>query len=119
MPDRPISLTIDKSEDSQSSLLLPSLLLRYPPKTKALRPKAYFLICGSSASRKPSPTKLRENNISAIVSPGKINCHGYTARFCAPSAARLPQETRGGRTPRPRNDKNASLNITLGIVSGA
>src|SRR5882724_3292592 len=79
----------------------------------------FFLICGSKASRNPSPTKFKEKSINAIVAAGKSICHGYTARFWAPSAARLPHETRGGRTPRPRNDRNASLNITVGTVKVA
>ena len=38
-------------------------------------------VCGSSASRRPSPRKLSENSVSAIVTPGKISCQGKTAMF--------------------------------------
>ena len=39
------------------------------------------LICGSSASRNPSPRKFKEKSVSAIVTPGKINCHGKIPIF--------------------------------------
>jgi len=35
-----------------------------------------FRICGSSASLSPSPRKFKEKSMSAIVTPGKISCHG-------------------------------------------
>ena len=40
-----------------------------------------FLICGSSASRRPSPRKLSENSVIAIVMPGHSSCHGKIAMF--------------------------------------
>ena len=55
----------------------------------------------------------------AIVTPGQISCHGKTAMFWTPSAARLPHDASGACTPRPRNDRNASSSITDGIVSVA
>jgi len=35
-----------------------------------------FRICGSSASRNPSPRKFNEKSINAIVTPGKMSCQG-------------------------------------------
>ena len=35
------------------------------------------------------------NSVTAIVMPGQISCHGKTARFWIPSAARLPHEASG------------------------
>src|SRR6185295_17576375 len=36
-----------------------------------------------------------------------------------PSAARLPHEASGACTPKPRNDRNASVNMICGIVNVA
>src|SRR2546430_9097801 len=78
----------------------------------------FFLICGSRASRNPSPTKFKEKSINAIVTPGKISCHGKIPRFWIPSAARLPHDAYGGCTPNPRNERNASWSITAGNHNG-
>src|SRR5690606_1728518 len=37
---------------------------------------------GSSASRRPSPRKFRENRVSAKKNAGKISSHGNISMFC-------------------------------------
>ena len=54
---------------------------RYRARFGAMRQVHTVLICGSSASRKPSPRKFNEKSVNAIVTPGKISCHGKTAMF--------------------------------------
>src|ERR1044072_3599341 len=39
--------------------------------------------------------------------------------FCAPSEAKLPHEASGAWTPNPKNERNASVNITWGMVKVA
>ena len=60
------------------------------------------LSLGSSASRKPSPSRLRPNTLSATATPGNTASRGARyIQFCA-SASIRPHEACGGCAPRPR-----------------
>src|SRR6266542_3119441 len=76
-----------------------------------------FAAFGSSASRNPSPRKLREKSVMEKASPGKTSSHGYSSMLLAPSVMRVPHELIGGCTPKPRKLRNASSSMTLGTVS--
>ena len=58
-----------------------------------------FLICGSRASRSPSPRKLSEKSVMAMVMPGQSSCHGKMAMLAMPSADKLPHDASGAWTP--------------------
>ena len=70
----------------------------------------------SRASRRPSPRKLSEKRVRENTTPGNMSNQGYYSIFSAPSLMSTPHELRGGCTPSPRKLKNASNNITAGIV---
>src|SRR3989441_2005475 len=74
------------------------------------------LSCGSSASRRPSPRKLKHRSVIESANPGKITSHGNSASSRAPSETSVPHDAAGGWTPRPRNERNASCRITAGTV---
>src|SRR5260221_333282 len=56
---------------------------------------------GSKASRKPSPTRLKANTVSAIASPGKIDIQGAVSRKVRPSLSMVPHDGAGGCVPNP------------------
>src|SRR2546422_1465151 len=65
----------------------------------------------SSASRRPSPTRLTPSTVMPIASPGKSNTHGATRSRSRPSAIMAPQDGVGGWAPRPTNERAASAMI--------
>src|SRR5690606_9372978 len=56
-------------------------------------------IRASSASRSPSPTKLKLATASVIIRPGKIASHGAETRYCWALFSMLPQLAVGGWIP--------------------
>src|SRR5262249_28603017 len=56
---------------------------------------------GSSASRTPSPMKLKASARVRIASPGKALTHHWS-KFCVPAATMAPHSGAGGGEPRPR-----------------
>src|SRR5207247_10612332 len=59
----------------------------------------------SSASRRPSPTRLTPSTVIPIASPGKSDTHGATRSRSRPSAIMAPQDGVGGWAPRPTNER--------------
>src|SRR5690606_6329744 len=74
-----------------------------------------FFRRGSSASRKPSPTRLIAMTAAKIMMPGGIHSQGFNAstRQVRASVSMLPHEGRGGWTPRPRKERALSVRIAL------
>lgn len=57
---------------------------------------------GSSASRNPSPRKLKASMVMQMKVAGKNRAHGAARKARLPSAASTPQEAMGACTPRPK-----------------
>src|SRR2546421_9677327 len=74
---------------------------------------------GSSASRRPSPTRLNDSTTRKIASPGHSAIHGALVRKRCAEFSMLPQEGAGGCCPSPRNDSAASAMIAAAIESVA
>src|ERR1017187_6748347 len=74
---------------------------------------------GSSASRRPSPMKLKQYTIVASAAAGTSNRCGCACMSEAPSAISEPSDANGTRTPRPRKLMKASNRMTVGTVSVA
>ena len=74
---------------------------------------------GSSASRRPSPTRLSDNTTRKIENPGQIAIHGAVVRKRCAALSMLPQEGAGGCCPSPQNDSAASALIAAAIESVA
>src|SRR6185503_5611037 len=68
----------------------------------------------SSASRKPSPSKLNASTAVLIRSAGNSSSCGCASIVLMPSLLMLPHDGVGGATPMPMNDRNASMKITRG-----
>src|SRR5882757_609941 len=73
---------------------------------------------GSTASRRPSPTKLTHSTMSATAMPGGNHSQGIELITVTPWAlvSMFPQLGRGGWTPSPRNDRAASCRMQLATV---
>src|ERR1700724_2856797 len=69
---------------------------------------------GSSASRRPSPTRLNDSTTRKIASPGQIAIHGALVRKRCAALSMLPQDGAGGCWPSPKNDSAAS---TMGEIA--
>ena len=68
--------------------------------------------CGSTMSRKPSPSRLKQNTATISAAPGKKAIHHSPETMkAAPSATMMPHSGVGGRTPRPMNDRPAALRM--------
>src|SRR6202030_4854279 len=69
---------------------------------------------GSSASRNPSPSRLKPSTARKMAMPGKIDIHGawLTKSFAVFSID--PHDGAGGNCPSPRNDRLASAGIAKG-----
>src|SRR5262249_11920278 len=74
---------------------------------------------GSSASRRPSPSRLNDITVRKIARPGKIASQGALLRKRCAALSMLPHEGSGGCWPRPRNDRLASEMIAVAIESEA
>src|SRR5438477_9574087 len=66
---------------------------------------------GSSASRRPSPTRLNDSTTRKIASPGQTAIQGALVRKRCAALSMLPQDGAGGCWPRPRKDSAASAMI--------
>src|ERR1700687_1420598 len=69
---------------------------------------------GSSASRRPSPTRLNDSTTRKIARPGHSAVHGALIRKRCAEFNMLPQDGAGGCWPSPRNDSAAS---TMGEIA--
>src|ERR1700736_361867 len=74
---------------------------------------------GSSASRRPSPTRLNDSTTRKIANPGQIAIHGALVRNRCAALSMLPQDGAGGCWPKPKNDNAASAMIAAAIDSVA
>src|SRR2546428_11238466 len=67
---------------------------------------------GSSASRSESPKRLKPNTAIEMAMPGAIASQGARSRNCMPAPRSMsPHEGVGSKTPRPRNERDASSRI--------
>src|SRR5713101_4770728 len=72
----------------------------------------YVLRCGSTMSRKPSPSRLKQNTAIISARPGNSAIHHSPDTMKpAPSATMMPHSAVGGRTPSPMNDSPAALRM--------
>src|SRR4029077_16819594 len=73
---------------------------------------AHVLRCGSTRSRKPSPSRLKQNTAIISAPPGKKAIHhSPEMMLVAPSATMIPHSGVGGLTPSPMNDSPAALRM--------
>src|SRR5690348_2535277 len=91
------------------------LLRRFAPRNDD---RDYFAL-GSSASRRPSPTRLSDSTTRKIASPGQIAIHGALVRKRCAAFSMLPHDGEGGCWPNPRNDNAASAMIAAATDSVA
>src|SRR5882724_8454782 len=82
---------------------------------KERRPLGHHRSRGSSASRRPSPTRLNDSTTRKIARPGHSAIHGALVRKRYAELSMLPQDGAGGCWPRPRNDSAASAMIAAAI----
>ena len=73
-----------------------------------------LVAAGSSASRRPSPTKLTASAMTTITRPGNVTSHQAEKPETWPSAMSFPSAGVGGWTPKPRNESAASMRIARG-----
>src|SRR5438093_1047514 len=66
---------------------------------------------GSSASRSPSPSKLKPSTVTMMARPGKIARCGDWRRNGTASAIITPHSGAGGCAPKPRNPNAAAVRI--------
>src|SRR4051812_15019738 len=71
---------------------------------------------GSSASRSPSPRKLKQNKVTAMNRAGNSNIQGAVSIWSAPSEIKTPQLVSGSWIPSPRKERKLSVRITPGTV---
>src|SRR4029077_1702379 len=68
--------------------------------------------CGSTMSRNPSPSRLKQNTATIRARPGNSAIHHSPETMKeAPSATMMPHSAVGGRTPRPMKDRPAALRM--------
>src|SRR6202011_3791762 len=72
-----------------------------------------------SMSRSPSPSRLIPSTRTNSATPGVMITHGLKNMYSLASAIISPQLGKGGGTPRPRNDNDASSRIPSAISSVA
>src|SRR6185436_7792013 len=69
---------------------------------------------GSSRSRRPSPSMLKPKTASDSATAGQIASHGAWYMWSSPARESMPPHVgKGGGTPSPRNDRLASVRITV------
>src|SRR5262245_44672838 len=66
---------------------------------------------GSSASRKPSPSMLKDRTVRKIANPGQTAIHGALVRKRCAVLSIEPQDGAGGCWPSPRKDRLASATM--------
>src|SRR5215470_15844712 len=78
---------------------------------------SYIFRRGSSASRKPSPKRLKASTVRKIAIPGKRQIHGLISRIIRPAFRSQPQLGVGGCVPSPRKLSEASAMIDVPTLS--
>ena len=68
---------------------------------------------GSSASRRPSPSRFTASTVSDRKIAGKNTMKGFTCQSARPSAMMLPQDGMVGGVPAPMKDRIASTIMAL------
>jgi hypothetical protein len=76
-------------------------------------PHSRFAMRGSSASRRPSPSRLTANTVAERNAAGKYTMSGLTCQSARPSAIMLPHYGTVGGVPAPMKDRIASPSIAL------
>src|SRR5262249_45318585 len=66
---------------------------------------------GSTMSRRPSPSKLKPSTVRKMASPGKVENHHASGRYCRLSAMASPQSGSGGVAPMPRKPSTAATKM--------
>src|SRR5262249_14904897 len=66
---------------------------------------------GSKMSRNPSPKRLKPSTVKKIASPGNVENHQASGKYCRVSAIARPQSGSGGVAPMPRNPRTAATRI--------
>src|SRR5262245_8276580 len=72
-------------------------------------------IRGSSRSLRASPTMLNARTAIMIARPENVVIHGQHLMYWRPSLRMLPHVGVGGGTPRPRNERPASVRIAVAM----
>src|SRR4029450_5033197 len=73
----------------------------------ARRPAQRFSF-GSSASRKPSPSRLKASTVMRMARPGKVTIQGALRKNSRASASIVPHSGVGAWAPRPRKPSAAA-----------
>src|SRR5262245_53818761 len=82
------------------------------------RKRAHVRLRGSTMSRSPSPSRLKQNTAIIRAAPGKKAIHHSPEIMKpAPSATMMPHSAVGGRTPSPMKERPAALRIAYPMVS--
>src|SRR6202047_4118895 len=72
----------------------------------------HVLRCGSTMSRSPSPSRLKQNTAIICARPGNNAIHHSPDTMkLAPSASMMPHSRVGGRTPSPMKERPAALRV--------
>src|SRR5215467_3895600 len=79
--------------------------------------RADHFIRGSSASRRPSPKRLKPSTVTKIARPGNRANHGFWWMKATLALRSHPQLGVGGWVPSPRNDRVASTMIDVAVPS--
>src|SRR5262249_3709307 len=116
----PTETSADRAPSSRKHLLDPSLSVFDSGSMKTPRCEAHDQReRGSSASRRPSPTKLKARTARKIASPGQTAIQGALTRKRWAELSMLPHDGAGGCWPRPRKDRDASAMMAAAIESVA
>src|SRR6266513_796687 len=111
------------SDNSLAYRFTLSLLPNAPFQTDSFREqvlatsfRVYRPVRGSSASRSPSPTRLKASGVRKRNRPGKSISHQATVNRVPASESICPHDGVVGGTPTPRNDSAASNRMLLGMI---
>src|SRR3981081_2624317 len=74
---------------------------------------------GSSASRRPSPSRLTASTVTDRTAAEKNTMKGFTCHSALPSAMMLPQDGMVGGVPAPMKERMDSTIQALGQRKGA
>src|SRR5215831_2347370 len=80
-------------------------------------PFAHIFRRGSSASRRPSPKRLKARTLRKMAAPGKRQIQGLISRIIRPALRSQPQLGVGGCVPSPRKLSEASAMIDVPTLS--
>src|SRR5262249_24964450 len=74
--------------------------------------RGHVRFLGSMMSRRPSPSRLKQNTASISVAPGNSATHHSPDWMkLAPSATMMPHSASGGRTPSPMKESPAAFRM--------